>query len=176
MKLRKFVSGLLAAAALSLGSTGASATTGPFYTCIKRAVSTFEGTIVDAAVATPQLSTLVSLVTQAGLGSVLTTTPDLTVFAPTNEAFAKIDPDVLAAIGGNSGALNTVLGYHVIGSAQDPRRWSEPQPRTTLARQRVYIWHDGVFARVNNSKVNCQGIKTSNGIVWLIDSVLLPQF
>jgi uncharacterized surface protein with fasciclin (FAS1) repeats len=69
-----------------------------------------------------------------------------------------------------------VLGYHVVASAQDPRRWSQPQPRTTLSNQRLYIWHDGVYARVNNSKVNCQGIKTSNGIVWLIDSVLLPQF
>jgi uncharacterized surface protein with fasciclin (FAS1) repeats len=176
MKLRKLAAGLIAAAALSLTSAVASATTGPYYTCIKRTVTDFQGTIVDAAVATPQLSTLVSLVTQAGLASALSTTQNLTVFAPTNDAFAKVDESVLSAIGSNSAVLGAVLGYHVVASAQDPRRWSQPQPRTTLSNQRLYIWHDGVYARVNNSKVNCQGIKTSNGIVWLIDSVLLPQF
>jgi uncharacterized surface protein with fasciclin (FAS1) repeats len=176
MKLRNIAAGLLTAAALSVTSLSANATTGPFYRCIKTSIVNFDGTVVDAAVATPELSTLVSLVTAAGLGNALATTQNITVYAPTNSAFANIDPDVLSAIGGNTAALAAVLTYHVTPSLQDPRRYSEPEARSTLAGQQVFMFHDGRNARVNGSKVNCQGIKTSNGLVWLIDSVLLPQF
>ena len=73
-------------------------------------------------------------------------------------------------------ALTAVLTCHVTPSLQDPRRWTQPEARPTLANPRVYIRHDGLSARVNNSKVNGQDIKTGNGLVWLIDKVLLPQF
>lgn len=176
MKLRNIAAGLLAAAALTVTSLSANATTGPFYRCINTSVVNFEGTVVDAAVATPELSTLVSLVTAAGLGNALATTQNITVYAPTNAAFANVDPGVLDAIGSNPAALTAVLTYHVTPSLQDPRRYSQPQARSTLAGQQVFMFHDGRNARVNGSKVNCQGVKTSNGLVWLVDSVLLPQF
>lgn len=176
MNLRKLAAGFAAAAALSAASLEASAVTGPYYTCIRTALTNFNGTVVDAAVATPELSTLVSLVTTAGLGNALATTPNITVFAPTNAAFDKVDPAVLGAIGGNTALLTTVLTYHVTASVQDPRRWTVPQTRTTLAEQQIYIYHDGKTPRVNGANANCRGVRTSNGIVWLIDSVLLPQF
>ena len=176
MKMRKLAAGLLAAAALSVASLSANATTGPFYSCIKKNLTEFPGTIVDAAVATPELSTLVDLVTAAGLANTLATTQNITVYAPTNDAFAKVDQAVLGAIGGNADVLSAVLAYHVTPSLQDPRRWSQPQVRPTVQGQQVFIFHNGVSARVNNARVNCQGVKATNGIVWLIDSVLLPQF
>lgn len=178
MKLRSIAAGLLAAATLSVTSLNAhaSAGTGPFYRCINTSLVEFDGTIVDAAIATPELSTLVELVTAAGLGSALATTQNITVYAPTNDAFAKVAPEVLTAIGGDTDVLAAVLTYHVTPSRQDPRRYSEPEARSTLAGQQVFMFHDGRNARVNGSKVNCQGVKTSNGLVWLIDSVLLPQF
>jgi uncharacterized surface protein with fasciclin (FAS1) repeats len=176
MKLRKLAAGLLTAAALSVTSLSANATTGPFYSCIKKNLTDFPGTIVDAAVATPELSTLVELVTAAGLANALATAQDITVYAPTNAAFAKVDPTVLSAIGGNPAVLSAVLTYHVTPSLEDPRRWSQPKVRPTLQGQQVFIFHSGHYARVNGAKVNCQGVKTTNGIVWLIDSVLLPQF
>lgn len=176
MKLRNIAAGLLAATALSVTSLSANATEGAFYRCINAQVTNFDGTIVDAAVATPQLSTLVELVTAAGLGEALATTENITVYAPTNAAFEKVDQAVLSAIGGNTDVLSAVLTYHVTPSLQDPRRFSQPTARPTLAGQQVFMFHDGRKARVNGSVVDCKGVKTSNGLVWLIDSVLLPQF
>jgi uncharacterized surface protein with fasciclin (FAS1) repeats len=176
MRLVNSLARTVAAIAIAAASTAATAATGPFYNCIKKDLVQVDGTVVDAAVATPELSTLVSLVTSAGLGEALATTENITVFAPTNDAFAKIDPDVLAAIGGNADVLGAVLAYHVVPGQHDPRRWSSPVSRNTLGGAPVYLHHDGKRALVNSSKVNCTGVKTSNGTVWLVDSVLLPQF
>jgi uncharacterized surface protein with fasciclin (FAS1) repeats len=164
------------AASFVIGASSASATNGPFYTCIKKDPVVVQGSIVDAAVATPSLSTLVSLVQSAGLVEALATTPNLTVFAPTNDAFAKIDESVLGAIGGNAEVLTAVLTYHVVPGVQDPRRGSQPQRRATLNGQDVYMGFFGGKALVNNSVADCTPVKTDNGTVWIIDSVLLPQF
>lgn len=176
MKIRSLAAALVSAAGLALASMSAQATTGPFYNCIKTDVVSFDGTVVDAAVATPQLSTLVSLVTTAGLADTLASAEGITVYAPTNDAFAKIPQDVLGAIGGNADVLTAVLTYHVSAGTDDPRRWSNPVRRQTLAGKPIYLGFNGKNVLVNQAKVSCQGVKTTNGTVWLIDSVLLPQF
>lgn len=176
MHTKSTIAKTVAALSLAVAAGAANATTSPFYTCIKKDLVQFDGTIVDAAVATPELSTLVSLVTTAGLANTLATTENITVFAPTNAAFEKVDADVLAAIGDNPEVLSAVLTYHVAPGTQDPRRWSNPVSRQTVAGAPVYLHHNGKNALVNSSKVNCTGVQASNGVVWLINSVLLPQF
>ncbi len=137
----------------------------------------FDGTIVDAALATPALSTLADLVIAANLVDALAAPGNLTVFAPTNDAFAAIPEPVLNAIGSDVGVLTTVLTYHVVAESERPRKFRRYTEVESLAGQSLFVNSDrrsGV--RVNQSNVDCQAVETSNGTVLVIDSVLLPQF
>ena len=159
-------------AALPLAAVAASN-----YSECRRAVPVeFPGTIVDAAIATPALSTLVGLVVAADLAGALSQPGNLTVFAPTNDAFASIPAPVLGAIGSDVGLLTAVLTYHVVVGPADPRA-PTTRKATTLQGQTLYTgFEQGIGARVNNSVAGCSAVRTTNGTVWVIDSVLLPQF
>ena len=145
--------------------------------CLSTDIVDFDGSVVDAAIATPELSTLVDAVVAAGLDEALATTEDITVYAPTNDAFAALPGDVLGAIVGDEALLTAVLTYHVTPGEQDPRRYTTAVRRNTLLKgQKVYYSRFGGAARVNQSAIACQGVQTDNGVVWVIDSVLIPQF
>ena len=115
-----------------------------------------------------------AVVVAAGLVDALHDAQDITVYAPTNDAFDAIPVDIAGAILGDTGLLTAVLTYHVTPRIQDPRGFLPPVRRDTLLGQRVYYAYDDGAPRVNNAAVNCAGVRTSNGMVWLIDSVLLP--
>lgn len=136
-------------------------------------------TIADAAANTAALSTLNTLVKKAGLGAALDDpNARLTVYAPTDDAFKKIDKQVSSAIVNNKDkkVLTNVLLYHVSPGVKDPRLPVHPKEVGTLLKgQSVFLDYDK-RPQVNQSNVSCQGVRTSNGIVWVIDSVLLPQF
>jgi uncharacterized surface protein with fasciclin (FAS1) repeats len=149
---------------------------GAYLNCRHTQLTEFPGTIVDAALATPQLSTLVSLVLAADLTGPLSGKGPLTVFAPTNDAFAKVPAPLLDLIGSDPKLLTKVLTYHVTAGQADPRRSLIPTQVTTLQGQSLFLAYDTDGASVNQSVANCKGVKTTNGTVWLIDSVLLPQF
>ena len=167
----------VAAALLSMAPAASAASAAPNYLqCVRTPLTVFNGTIVDAAIATPELSTLVSLVVAAELVGPLSAPGSLTVFAPTNDAFAKIPGPVLGAIGADTALLTSVLTYHVVGGAADPR---EPGLRevSTLQGQSLFLeFERGTGPSVNQSVANCRGVKTTNGTVWIIDSVLQPQY
>jgi len=169
----------LAAGALSVigAAVPLVAAAAPNYAECRRAVPVeFPGTIVEAAIATPALSTLVDLVVTAGLAGALSQPGDLTVFAPTNAAFDAIPAPVLGAIGSDVGLLTAVLTYHVVAGPADPRT-PTTRKAATLQGQTLYTGFErGVGARVNNSVAGCTAVRTTNGTVWVIDSVLLPQF
>ncbi len=145
--------------------------------CNSLPLAQFEGTIVDAAVATPELSTLVGLVTKAGLVGALSGPGPFTVYAPKNSAFEGVPSSVLNSIAEDAGLLTAVLTYHVSPGSVDPRAFKTARERKTLlSGQSVFVDFDRDGPKVNQSIAGCQGFKTSNGTVWLIDSVLLPQF
>lgn len=174
--MKNKLSAVIASAALAAGlSTGAQASA--FGDCASTDLAQFDGTIVDAAVATPALSTLVDAVTAAGLGDTLATTDNLTVYAPTNDAFAALPAPLLDAALADTALLTEILTYHVSTGSQDPRKFpgSVATRRDTLQGQSVYFSRHNGEARVNNAAVTCEGVRTSNGIVWVIDSVLLPS-
>ncbi len=178
-RLRAHILAALLAPALSVIATGAQASTfslPSWLQCRSTNLTEFNGTIVDAAVATPELSTLVSLVQAANLVGPLTGKGPLTVFAPTNAAFGKVPAPLLSLIGSDVGLLTNVLTYHVTTGTVDPRRNLTPSQVTTLNGQSVFVGFDASGASVNQSTAACKGVKTSNGTVWIIDSVLLPQF
>lgn len=149
---------------------------GKYIKCSTTQVTNFSGTIVDAAIATPQLSTLTSLVVAADLAGALSGPGPFTVFAPTNDAFAKVPAQLLGLIGGDPALLKSVLTYHVVAGHADPRRTLIPNQVKTLQGETLFLAFDADGASVNQSVASCTGVRTTNGTVWLIDSVLLPQF
>lgn len=179
MNIRQIgLSGVAAGLLLAANSATSAKTLDEAYAdCNAIHLAQFEGTIVDAAVATPELSTLVSLVTQAGLVDALSAPGALTVFAPKNAAFAGVPSSVLNAIAEDPGLLTAVLTYHVSPGDVDPRKFKVAKERKTLLqKQSIFVDFDRAGPKVNQSLADCQGVKTINGTVWLIDSVLLPQF
>ena len=148
----------------------------PYLQCRTTELVNFPGTIVDAAIATPELSTLTSLVVAANLTGPLSGKGPLTVFAPTNAAFAKVPGPLLSLIGSDNALLTSVLTYHVVVGHVDPRKPLTPSQVKTLQGQTVFVGYDKDGASVNQSVAACKGVQTTNGTVWLVDSVLLPQF
>lgn len=171
MKLKSVM--IATTAALTFGF-GASSHAQSFGECAAVDLVQFSGTVVDAAIATPELSTLVDAVVAAGLADTLATAENITVYAPTNDAFAAVPAGILDAVVGDIDLLTTVLTYHVSPGKRDPRIWVDGRRAGTLAGPRVFFQRQAGKARVNNAAVDCQGVQTDNGRVWFIDSVLLP--
>lgn len=166
----------LAASALAFSFfTAAAQAEDRFVACLNADIVRFPGTVVDAAIATDDLSTLVTAVVAAGLDGALADAEDITVYAPTNAAFDALPASFLDGILADPALLTTVLTYHVTPGIHDPRRFIKPVPRGTLAEQQVFYHRFDGHARVNHAGVACQGVRTDNGVVWIIDSVLLPQ-
>lgn len=150
-----------------------------YFRCAATPAVHFQGTIVDAALATPDLKVLADAVVAAGLAGTLNGPGPFTVYAPTNAAFQKIPAAVLSAITSDTSLLTAVLTYHVTpGTTRnfDPRLvFTTPKEVPTVQGQTVF-YSRGTGPQVNQSNVSCQPVRTTNGLVWLIDSVLLPQF
>ena len=134
------------------------------------------GTIVDVAVSNPAFSTLVTALTAADLVTTLQGPGPFTVFAPTNDAFAKVPPAVLNLLLSDTKALTNVLLYHVIGGRRDLSKALQTRDIKTVQGQEVYAEREGNILFVNNSKVIGRPIVTDNGVIYVIDSVLLPQY
>jgi len=130
--------------------------------------------IVDTAVATGGFNTLVTAVKAADLVDTLKGDGPFTVFAPTDEAFAKIPKEKLDALLKDKEALTAVLTYHVVPGkvmAADVVKLSSAE---TVQGQSVTIdTDDGV--KVDNAKVVKTDIETSNGVIHVIDTVILPK-
>ena len=186
-KRTSLLAALLVGAAMLVGMNNANAffnygSKSSYYQCAKTRLSYFDGTITDAAIATPELSTLTNLVVLAGLADALADEDaNYTVFAPVNSAFGAL-PDFLveglttADASGQYPGLTGVLLYHVLPGKVDPRRVFYIREVDTLGGQSLFLNRDRMAPMVNQSVVDCQGVKTRNGVVWFIDSVLLPQF
>lgn len=164
-------------ALMTTGTAHAQYTPG-FAQCRSAGLTRFNGTIAEAAAATPELSTLYALVNLAGLADALNGPGPLTVYAPVNSAFDRVPAPLVDLLTSDpQGLLTQVLTYHVSLGVQDPRTPFLPNEIKTLQGQTVFLeYENGVGPQVNQSNAKCKGVKTSNGVVWLIDSVLLPQF
>ena len=156
---------LVALAALALAVPAASAAP---------ARETATPTIAGLAAKTPQLSTLLSLVKRAGLADELSAPGALTVFAPTNAAFAKVPKATLNALAKNRAALRRVLLYHVVAGRVTAAKVVTLRSAKTLAGPSVRISVMGTTVRINTARVTAADVKASNGVVHVIDRVLLP--
>lgn len=146
--------------------------TEPPYNQIVRA----EGTIVDVAAGDPNFSTLVTAVKAAGLTETLQGPGQFTVFAPTNDAFAQVPQAVLDSLLANPNQLSQVLQYHVTQGRSDVRFEYTPRALATVQGQNLYVDREFDDLRINNAEVIGAVIQASNGVIYVIDSVLLPQY
>jgi len=133
-----------------------------------------EAPVATAASNNPVLSTLVQAVTEANLVDTLNGTQDITVFAPTNDAFAAVPAKTLdAAMADPSGLLTTVLTYHVVPGQLTPDQLAGEHE--TLEGDTLTIKGSGDSFTVNGSaSVVCGNVPTANATVYIIDGVLLP--
>ena len=131
-------------------------------------------TITDLAISTPSLSTLVDLVVKAGLAETLASPGPFTVFAPTNDAFAALDPKVVDALLANPEALTNVLLYHVSPGKKLANEVLASSELATANEKSLRIETREGKAFVNDALIIDTNINASNGVVHLIDSVLIP--
>jgi len=137
--------------------------------------STPHKNIVQTAVAAGQFKTLVKLVKRAGLAGALSGKTQLTVFAPTDAAFAKMPQSTLDALLANRAKLRTVLLYHVVQGRVPAAKVTRMASARTLAKQSVsFMVKDGVVF-VNDARVVKANVVRRNGIVHVIDKVLIPM-
>lgn len=132
-------------------------------------------TIVELAVGTDALSTLVTAVKAAGLVETLSGDGPFTVFAPTNDAFAALPEGVLADLlkPENKAQLVKVLTYHVVGASVKSTDLSDGQKAATVEGQEITVdLSDGV--KIESANVVSADIMASNGVVHVIDAVILP--
>jgi uncharacterized surface protein with fasciclin (FAS1) repeats len=129
--------------------------------------------VVETASANSDFSTLVTAVTAAGLASTLQGEGPFTVFAPTNEAFAKLPAGTLDALLADPTALAEVLTYHVVSGRVYARDLDGVVSTETVAGYPV-LFDLSMGAKVNSSNIVATDILTTNGVIHVIDEVLLP--
>jgi uncharacterized surface protein with fasciclin (FAS1) repeats len=131
--------------------------------------------IVAIAAADPQFSTLVSLVGEAGLVATLQGEGPFTVFAPTNDAFAKLDPETVAAVRADKDLLTGVLTYHVLsGKVKSKAIVGNTLSVATVNGAEVTANGTGEGVTINDANVIKADIYASNGVIHVIDTVLIP--
>ena len=131
-----------------------------------------EKDIVDTAVAAGSFTTLVTAVKAAGLVETLKGKGPFTVFAPTDAAFAKIPKADLEALLKDKAKLTAVLTYHVVPAAVMAKDVKAGDAPTVNGKPIKISTDNGVM--VNNAKVTATDIKASNGVIHVIDTVLIP--
>jgi uncharacterized surface protein with fasciclin (FAS1) repeats len=165
-------------------SASAGSMTEPFGTACSSIPKTGKGSfdgmsqdpVATAASNNPALSTLVTAVKAAGLVDTLNTTDNITVFAPTNDAFAAVDPATLKkALGDPKGLLTDVLTAHVVAGRLSPDQLAG-EHQTLNKSQPLTVTGSGESFEVNGeAMVVCGNVQTANATVYIIDHVLLPK-
>lgn len=129
--------------------------------------------VATAASNNPLLTTLVAAVTEAGLVDTLNSADALTVFAPTDDAFAKIPKKDLNALLADKEALTTVLTHHVVAGQLSPEEVAGEHE--TLAGDMITVEGSGEDFTAEGAAVVCGNVSTANATVYVIDSVMMPQ-
>ena len=130
-------------------------------------------TIADTAAATPQLSTLTKLIQEAGLTETLAGPGPFTVFAPSDEAFKAAPAATLRALMQDKARLKAVLTHHVVPGtvlAADVKNG----PVKTVQGANLALSRSGTFVTVEDAVVTAADVNATNGVVHIIDKVLMP--
>jgi uncharacterized surface protein with fasciclin (FAS1) repeats len=129
--------------------------------------------ITDTAARTPQLSTLTKLINDAGLAETLRGAGPYTVFAPSDEAFKAVPAKTMLELAQNKELLKSVLTFHVV-----PGKVTSAEVKTgnakTVQGANVALSKAGGFVTVEDAVVTQADVNASNGVVHVIDRVLMP--
>ena len=133
--------------------------------------------IVDTAVEAGSFKTLVAAVKAAGLVETLKGDGPFTVFAPTDEAFAKLPSGTIDSLlkPENKEKLVSILTYHVVPGKVKAKKAAKLDSAKTVNGTEISIAPSGKTLSINDSKVVKADIKTTNGIIHVIDAVLIPE-
>ena len=129
--------------------------------------------VAETIAANPQLSTLNGLIVKADLVDTLKGAGPFTVFAPNNDAFTKVPAKTMAALGADPALLKSVLSYHVVPGktmAADVKNGNAK----TVQGANLALSKAGSFVTVEDAVVQMADITASNGVVHVIDAVLIP--
>ena len=129
--------------------------------------------IVDTAVAAGSFKMLAAALKAAGLVDTLKGKGPFTVFAPTDEAFAKIPEADLEVLLNNKAKLSAVLRYHVVGSKVLSKDIKPGMVKTVQGSELTLATAGGVS--VDGAKVTAAGVAADNGVIHVIDTVLMPK-
>ncbi|MEU5715115.1 fasciclin domain-containing protein [Streptomyces sp. NPDC020403] len=145
----------------------------------KDGAGSFDGMAKDpvatAASNNPALSTLVAAVKQAGLVDTLNNAQDITVFAPTDDAFAKIPKADLDKLLADKEQLTKVLTAHVVGQKLTPAQLDKGSFDTLAKTKLTTSGSDMTYTVNDSSKVVCGNVPTANATVYIVDTVLMPS-
>jgi len=166
-----------AAASLALAPTALAAETDDIEQSRRGAGYGAQQDIVDTAVAAGQFKTLAAALEAAGLIDALKGEGPFTVFAPTDEAFAKLPAGTVESLlkPENKAALTAILTYHVVPGKLRAAQVVRADNAETLNGQRVDIVSNGSGVRVDGARVVATDILASNGVIHVIDSVITPE-
>lgn len=145
------------------------------FSLIVGGTSAQDQSIVEIAAGNEDFATLVSLVQAAGLVDALSGEGPLTVFAPTNDAFAAVPQVVVDFLLANPAVLTQVLTYHVVPGAVLSTDLSSGEV-ATLQGATVDVKVSDMGVEINNASVVAADIVASNGVIHVIDTVILPPF
>lgn len=131
--------------------------------------------IVETAVAAGDFTTLASLLERAGLAETLADEGPFTVFAPTDEAFEAVPKETLDALAKDPEALRSVLLYHVVEGEARASDVASMRSAETLNGDSVRLQSSGDTVRVDDARVVKADVIASNGVIHVIDGVLIPS-
>ncbi|QGJ70346.1 Uncaracterized surface protein containing fasciclin [Planctomycetales bacterium 10988] len=131
--------------------------------------------IVETAVSAGSFNTLAQALEAAGLVEALQGDGPFTVFAPTDEAFENLPPGALENLLQNPEKLKSVLTYHVVSGKVPAKKAMKLSSAPTLNGQSIEISTQGDMVMINQAKVIKADIHCSNGIIHVIDQVILPE-
>jgi uncharacterized surface protein with fasciclin (FAS1) repeats len=174
--MKKLFATTLAGVALAAcgGSSSSSSTAASPSSASSTAAAPAQSNIVQTAVAAGEFKTLVSLVKQAGLAGALSGPGPLTVFAPTDAAFAAVPKATLAELAKNPAKLKAVLQYHVVKGNVTAAQVTKLKSAKTLEGGSVPIRVTSGAVYVGDAQVTKTNIMTSNGVIHVINRVLIP--
>jgi uncharacterized surface protein with fasciclin (FAS1) repeats len=138
------------------------------------AIAAAPGTVVDVAVANGNFKTLVAAVKAAGLAETLSGKGPFTVFAPTDEAFAKLPAGTVDALLKDIPKLKAILTYHVVAGNVMAKDVKTGMVKTVNGAS-LDVKAGAAGVTVDGAKVTAVDVKASNGVIHVIDTVVLPK-
>jgi uncharacterized surface protein with fasciclin (FAS1) repeats len=135
------------------------------------------GNIVATLKGSTHFTILIKALDQAQLTAVLSGTPGLTLFAPTDEAFEALPPTQLAKLllADNAPVLQKVLVYHLVNLTLDGAKIKGAKgPVPSVEKSSLQIDGSGAMVKVNDASVIQADVKAANGIIHVVDKVLIP--